>query len=90
MGNLGLPSQPILAVDLDRDLEALGALQQAGSHDNQIVAHDSLMVVRVGGAVRAVVAVNGLSCGRNVSLRTGRVCVVVDCQLEGERKGVVG
>ena len=60
--DLRLPSQPVLTVDLYSDLEALGALQQAGSHDN-VVAHDGLVVVRVGGAVGAVVAVDRIPYG---------------------------
>lgn len=59
MRNLRLPGQPILAVDLGRDLEAFAALQQAGPHDN-LVAQDGLVVVDVGGAVRAIVAVDGV------------------------------
>lgn len=58
--HLRLPGQTILAEDLRRDLEVLGALQQAGA-DNDLVAQDGLMVVHVGGAVGAVVAMDGLA-----------------------------
>ena len=57
---LGLPAQPILAEDLRIDLELLPALQQGGPNDN-LVAHDGLVVVKVGSAVGTVVAVDGVS-----------------------------
>lgn len=60
MPDLRLPVQPILTEDLRRDLEALATLQQAGAHDD-LVAQHGLVVVSVGGAVGAVVAVDGVS-----------------------------
>lgn len=60
MRHLGLPGEAILAEDLSRDLEVLGALQQAGA-DDDLVAQDGLVVVDVGGAVGAVVAVDVLA-----------------------------
>ena len=61
MRDLRLPFQTVFTVDLGCDLEVFGALQQAGSHDN-VVAHDGLVVVGMGSAVGAVVAVDGVSC----------------------------
>ena len=60
MPDLRLPVQPILTEDLGRDLEALAALQQAGTHDD-LITQRGLVVVGVGGAVGAVVAVDGVS-----------------------------
>ena len=54
---LRLPAQPILPKDLRRNWEFLRALKQAGSH-NDLVAEYGLVVVRVGGAVGTVVAVD--------------------------------
>jgi hypothetical protein len=52
VGNLLLPSQPVLAVDLSRRLEVLASLgQQTGPQDDHVRAHDFLVVVDVGGAV---------------------------------------
>ena len=60
MRHLRLPGETVLAEDLGRDLEILGALQQAGA-DDDLVAEDGLVVVHVGGAVGAVVAVDGFA-----------------------------
>ena len=59
---LWLPAQPILAEDLSNDWELLAALEQA-SADNDLGAENGLVVVDVGGAVGAVVAVYWLACG---------------------------
>lgn len=60
MPDLRLPLQPILPEDLRRDLETLATLQQARTHDD-LVAQHGLVVVSVGGAIGAVVAVDGIS-----------------------------
>lgn len=62
MRQLRLPSQTVFSEDLSAELEVLGALQEGGAHDD-FVAHDGLVVVGVGGAVRAVVAVDVVSWG---------------------------
>ena len=59
---LWLPAQPVLAEDLGSDWELLAALEQA-SADNDLGAENGLVVVDVGGAVGAVVAVYWLACG---------------------------
>jgi len=58
--HLRLPGVTILAEDLRSDLEILGTLQQAGA-DDDLVTEDGLVVVHVGGAVGAVVAVDWLA-----------------------------
>lgn len=63
LGNLRLPPQPILPKDLRRHFEPLAAVQQRRPNDN-LVAHDGLMVVNMRGAIGAVVAVDGVSCRR--------------------------
>jgi hypothetical protein len=62
MSNLRLPGQPPLAVDLSSDGEGLGALQQTRAEDDGVWSHNGLVVVGGGGAVRAVVAVDGVTC----------------------------
>lgn len=61
MGNLILPRPTILSIDLSRDLEVLAALQEARANDNLIAQH-GLLVVDVGGAVGAVVAIDRFPC----------------------------
>ena len=61
-GNLLLPAHLVLAEDLGTDWEALAALgQKTCADDDCIVPHDLLMVIRVRGAVGAVVAVDALA-----------------------------
>lgn len=60
-----LPVVPILGIDLSRGLPVLGALEQRGA-DHVLGRVDGLVVVDVGGAVGAVVAVH----------RVARVAVV--------------
>jgi len=60
MCHLRLPGETILAEDLRSDLEILGALEQAGT-DHDLVTEDGLVVVHVGGAIGAVVAVDRLA-----------------------------
>lgn len=62
LSQLWLPAQPILAEDLSNYWELLAALEQA-SADNDLGAENSLVVVDVGGAVGAVVAVYWLALG---------------------------
>ena len=62
MRHLGLPAETILAEDLDGDGELFGTFQQGGT-DDDLVTCDGLVVVNVGGAVGAVIAVYGLACG---------------------------
>ena len=61
MRNLLLPRQSILAVNLCGRLQILAALEQGGA-DDDLGAEDGLVVVGVGGAVGAVVAVDVLAC----------------------------
>ena len=56
MRELGLPAQTVLAEDLGGDGEGLGAVEEGGA-DDDLGAEDGLVVVDVGGAVGAVVAV---------------------------------
>lgn len=64
LGNFGLPAELVLAVDLGGDRELLaGVGRDAGAGDDGVRAHNLLVVVDVGGAVRAVVAVDGVACG---------------------------
>ena len=58
IGHLLLPGQTILAEELGRDLEIFAAYQQARANDDLVVAHGRLVMVGVGGAVGAVVAVH--------------------------------
>ena len=53
---LRLESGTLLAVDLSREIELQAAVQQARAHDVDAIV-DCLVVVRVGGAFGAVVAV---------------------------------
>lgn len=59
--NLLLPGHLVLAVDLGGGGELLALLNEDGAED-VFVAHDGLLVVRVGRAGRAVVAVDWLAC----------------------------
>lgn len=62
-GDLLLPWQAHLGVDLRRRLEVLDSLvQQTGAKDDAVGAERLLCVVDVGGAVLAVVAVDTLAC----------------------------
>ena len=58
MRQLRLPPQPILAEDLSGNGPLLAAVEESGADDDLVVAHDGLVVVDVGGAVGAVVAVD--------------------------------
>lgn len=60
-GDLLLPSQLGLAEDLGGRLEALALVQETSAQDDLVVAKSSLVVVGVGGAVGAVVAVHRLA-----------------------------
>ncbi len=64
--NLRLPRQPILSVNLRRDRERLAALEEARA-DDDLGSQDRLVVVDVGGAVGAVVAVYWFACFREGS-----------------------
>lgn len=55
--NLGLPLQVILSIDLRGDRPLLGALERRGA-DDVLWAHHGLVVVDVGGAGWAEVAVD--------------------------------
>jgi len=70
LGNLWLPAHLGLAEDLRRRLELLPAVQQHGA-DDDLVAHDGLVVVDVRGAVGAVVAIDGLACSRDMIFVSG-------------------
>ena len=61
--NLRLPRHLSLAPDLGSRLPLLRAVEEDGS-DHELGAHDSLMVVDVGGAVGAIVAIDILACLR--------------------------
>lgn len=60
-GNLLLPGQLGLAEDLSGRLELFALVQQAGAQNDLVVAQGGLVVVGVGGAVGAVVAVHRLA-----------------------------
>lgn len=58
MGNLLLPTHLRFPVDLSSWLEFLSVLpEKDGTSNDGVVSHDRLMVVNVGSAARAVVAV---------------------------------
>lgn len=58
MSNLLLPAESVLAEDLGLWLKGLAAFgEDAGAEDDGVGAGDCLVVVDVGGAVGAVVAV---------------------------------
>ena len=61
MRDLLLPWRPILSENLRGGLQILAARKQRGA-DDDFRAEDGLVVVDVGGAVGAVVAVDILSC----------------------------
>ena len=63
MRHLFLPRRPILAENFRRRLQVFPALEQRGA-DDDFGAEDGLVVVDVGGAVGAVVAVDVLSCSK--------------------------
>lgn len=61
--NLLLPRHLGLAVNLRAGLEVLAlAAEEHGARNDGVGAHDLLVVVDVGRAVGAVVAVHGLAC----------------------------
>lgn len=61
--DLLLPAQAVLSEDLGGGLEGFAALgQETGSQDDLVVAEGGLVVVDVGRAVGAVVAVDGVAC----------------------------
>ena len=68
MRDLGLPAQPVLPEDLRLDGEGAAALEQARA-DDDLGPEDGLVVVDVGGAVGAVVAVHGLACTQGQGLQ---------------------
>lgn len=59
--NLALPFVHVLAEDLRCHWEALCALKQSGAEHNRVGAHNRLMMVYVGRAVRAVQAVSRIA-----------------------------
>lgn len=62
LGNLLLPAETILSEDLGCGLEGLAGLgEDTCAEDDGVVTHDGLVVVDVGGAVGAVVAVDVLA-----------------------------
>lgn len=70
--NLLLPLQLGLAIDFGADVEILAAFrQQGGTEDDGVWAHDLLMVVDVGGAVWAIVAVDRLATVTLVGVLAG-------------------
>lgn len=73
--NLRLPAHLRLAKDLSSGLQIFAAIKEHGTHD-ELVAHDGLVVVDMGSAVGAVVAVDRLACrwkGKAVSQMQVRV-----------------
>lgn len=67
MSNLLLPRKSVLAKDLGGRLEALATLgQETSAQDDGVIAHNGLVVVDVGGAVGAVVAVDVLAWMKEV------------------------
>lgn len=62
LGDLWFPGQLGLPEDLSRWLEILSAVEQDGADNDRVRAHDLLVVVGVGCAVWAVVAVDCLAC----------------------------
>lgn len=80
MRNLRLPRHAIFAEDLRGDFEIFGAFEQTGADDDLVVTHNGLMVVYVGGAVGAVVAVNGFAfCSkRNIMEMSGTIAHVLE------------
>lgn len=64
LGNLLLPVHLLLAVDLGTRLEALALVEQDGADDDLVGTHDVLVVVWVGGAGLAEVAVDGVAYTR--------------------------
>ena len=56
--NLLLPRHADLPIDLSTELQVLSIVEQDGANDVLVIAHDGLVVVDVGGAVAAVVAVD--------------------------------
>lgn len=65
MRDLRLPLEAILAEDLSRDVEILSAFEEGGAHDD-LVSEDGLVMVCMTGAVRAVVAVDGVAWRRGM------------------------
>lgn len=62
MRNLLLPSHFCLSVDLSSRLKLLSILSQQNSTSNDgVVTHDGLVVIYVGSAAGAIVAVDGLA-----------------------------
>lgn len=83
MGNLFLPAHLGLSVDLSSRLKLLALLtEKDGSGNDSIISHDGLVVVHVGGAARAVVAVYCFACWRR------KLAVKFDLvTAEGKRSG---
>ena len=59
--NLRLPAHLGLAEDLSSRLQVLASVEEDGT-DDDLIAHDGLVVVDMGGAIGAVVAVDRLAC----------------------------
>lgn len=57
LSDLGYPTGTILSVDLGGGFEILGSIEQGGANDI-IGSHDLLVVIRMGGAIGTVVAVD--------------------------------
>lgn len=57
-----LPQEAILDVQLSRNLEVTVAVKEDGAHNDFVRSHGCLVVVGVGSAVGAVVAVYCVAC----------------------------
>lgn len=68
LSNLLFPRHLVLAEDLSRDWQLLATVEQNGAKHNRVRTHGLLVVVDVGGALRAVVAVDSLACRANIML----------------------
>lgn len=63
-----LPREAILAVQLSRNLEVTVAVKEDRAHDDFVGSHGCLVVVGVGSAVGAVIAVYCVTCAVRVFL----------------------